>query len=68
MKVKVLAQEYWKDCVAIWGSHNGQDLWISYEQVEQATLVSSDREDGYETLLLTDGRQVLVQSIDLDYL
>ena len=67
-KVKVHDSPYWAGCDAIWASIGGADTFITYEEVSASTLVPSPREDGYETLLLADGREAVVQSIDLDYL
>lgn len=66
-KVKVLDDPYWVGCDHIWAEINGEEVSLSYDQVADARLVCSDRDDGLETLILADGRQAVVQSIDLDY-
>jgi hypothetical protein len=67
-KVTVHQSPYYDGCDAIWAQIDGQSTWITYEQVDGALLICSDRVDGLETLQLGDGRLALVQSIDLDYL
>lgn len=66
-KVKVLDNPNYEGCDTIWAEIDGQDTGLSYDEVASAQLVCSDRDDGLETLILADGRQAVVQSIDLDY-
>jgi hypothetical protein len=67
MKVKVLKDEYWKDCVSIFGHIKGIGQWIPYGLVDGAELVPSSRTDGFENIILTNGKRARVQSIDLEY-
>lgn len=66
-KVIVLDIPHYEGCDTIWAEIDGKDAGLSYDQVADARLVCSDRDDGLETLILSDGRQAVVQSIDLDY-
>jgi hypothetical protein len=68
MRVEVIRNEYWEECDAIWANQNGCDEHITFDEVATATVIPSFRTDGLETLILADGRVVLVQSIDLNYL
>jgi hypothetical protein len=67
MKVKVSQDEYWKDCVSIFGHIKGVGQWIPYGLVDGAELVPSSRTDGLENIILTSGKKARVQSIDLEY-
>jgi predicted dinucleotide-utilizing enzyme len=67
MKVRVLRDEYWNDCVSISAEMNGREVWIPYALVDGADLIPSSRTDGIETIILTNGMRAKVQSIDLDY-
>lgn len=67
MKVKVSQDEYWKDCVSIFGHIKGVGQWIPCSLVDGAELVSSSRTDGLENIILTNGKKARVQSIDLEY-
>lgn len=67
MKVGVLRDEYWKDCVSISADINGKEVWIPYALVDGAELIPSSRTDGIETIILTNGKRAKVQSIDLDF-
>lgn len=67
-KVRVLDDPYWVGCDTISAKYNGEDIGVTYDEVASAFgIVPSDRDDGLETLVLADGRHVVVQSIDLDY-
>lgn len=65
--VRVYKPENYLDADTIWAEHDGQETYITYYMVDTATLVPSSRVDGYEELVLVDGRTVKVQSIDIDY-
>ena len=67
MKVRVLRDEYWNDCVSISADINGKEVWIPYALVDGAELIPSSRTDGIETIILTNGKRAKVQSIDLDF-
>ena len=67
MKVKILKDDYWKDCVSIFGHIKGVGQWIPYGLVNGAKLVPSSRTDGLENIILTNGSKARVQSIDLEY-
>jgi hypothetical protein len=67
MKVKVLKDDYWKDCVSIFGYVRGVGQWIPYALVDGAELVPSRRTDGLENIILKNGERARVQSIDLEY-
>lgn len=56
----------WSDEDAVW-CRNVETGEETYELFGRVSVVRSDREDGYETVTLEDGRNVLVQSIDLDF-
>lgn len=65
--VRVYKPENYGDADTIWAQHEGKDTRVHYSLVDTAILVPSDREDGLEELMLVDGRKVVVQSIDLDF-
>lgn len=67
-RVRVLDDPHCAGCDHISAEIHGQQTWISYDDVANARLVPSDRTDGLETIILSDGRNAIVQSFDLDYL
>jgi hypothetical protein len=67
MKVRVLRDEGWNDCVSISANINGKEQWIPYALVDGAELIPSSRTDGIETIILTNGTRAKVQSIALDF-
>jgi len=56
----------WSEDDAVW-CRNVETGEETYELFGRVPVVPSEREDGYETVQLEDGRRVLVQSIDLDF-
>lgn len=41
--------------------------WYTYEELDGGVFLDSDDDTGAETFRLTDGRVVVIQSIDLDW-
>jgi hypothetical protein len=62
-----LRDEYWNDSDSISAEINGKAVWIPYALVDGAELIPSSRTDGFETIILTNGKRAKVQSIDLDF-
>ncbi|NBW14087.1 MAG: hypothetical protein EBR82_39430 [Caulobacteraceae bacterium] len=66
MKAYTNRGEHWKDCDSIYAKINNSWEPVSYGLVDGARLIPSRRDDGYERIVLNDGRTALVQSIDID--